>query len=536
MRAAALHLTALTSLAIAQPLLDLLGRTPEFFAVRGATRAEIVVFALLLVLVPPLVLLAVEALAGPARPLLHVVFVGILVSMFALQALGRFAPAVLLGGAAAAAYVRLPAARAVLSVLAVAPAVFLALFLLRSPAADLVWPEEQAHARPAPSRAAAPVVLVVFDEFAGMSLMDARGRLDARRYPGFGRLARTSTWYRNAVAASKATERAVPAILTGRQVERGTLPILADHPDNLFTLLGATRAPNVHETVTRLCPPRLCPQRRRRTLRSDLGLFLEDLAVVYGHVTLPEAQRGRLPSIDNRWENFRGGRGRGRAPERAAVLERFLASIEPQSRPALHFLHVLLPHAPYEYLPSGTRYDAPPGLPGLRHEEWGPDERLALQAQQRYLLQVGFVDRFVARLLERLEETRLLERSVVVVTADHGVSFHAGDGRRTSRRHVEDIALVPLFVKLPRQRAARVVERPVATTAILPLIARAAGAEVPWRVETGVAMDGERLDVGALARRRDAAASRQARIFGSGSWGPVYAFDRASPHVPASRG
>jgi hypothetical protein len=28
-------------------------------------------------------------------------------------------------------------------------------------------------------------------------------------------------------------------------------------------------------------------------------------------------------------------------------------------RPALHFLHVLLPHVPYRYLPSGARYPRP---------------------------------------------------------------------------------------------------------------------------------------------------------------------------------
>jgi arylsulfatase A-like enzyme len=255
---------------------------------------------------------------------------------------------------------------------------------------------------------------------------------------------------------------------------------------------------------------------------------------VWAHVVLPDDVRERLPSIDNRWENFRSGQRRGTAPDRAGVLERFIRSVSPRSRPALHFLHVLLPHAPYEYLPSGQRYDAPPGMPGLRFEEWGPDPLLAQQAQQRYLLQVGYADRFVGRLLRRLESTGLLEASLVVVTADHGVSFHASDGRRTSRRHLEDIAFVPLFIKLPRQRSGRVADRPIATSAILPLVARELGIELPWRADTGTAMDGKQLELGELMRRRDEAAERQADLFGSGGWAPVYAFDHGSSYVPSS--
>jgi Sulfatase len=532
-RVAALHLAALTSFAVAQPLFDLLGSTPEFFAVRGATAWEIVAFALVLVLVPPLVLLAAETASGPARTGVHLGLVGGLVALVALQASGRLVVAVLVGAAAAIAYARLAPARALLTVLAPAPLVFAALFLFWSPASDLVWPDDVAHARAGPVHAQAPVVMVVFDEFAGMSLMDGRGRLDAVRYPGFARLARRATWYRNAVSVSKATERAVPAILTGRHVERGTLPIVADHPNSVFTLLGESHELNVHEGVTRLCPARLCPQRARRTLRSDVGLLAEDLGVVYLHTTLPDGLRERLPSIDNRWENFRGRRRSGTAPDRAAVLDRFVASVGPRPRPALHFLHVLLPHAPYEYLPSGARYDSPPGLAGLRHEEWGPNGALVRQAQQRYLLQVGYVDRFLGRLLDRLAATGLLERSLVIVTADHGVSFHANDGRRTSRRHLEDIAFVPLFVKLPGQRERRVVDRPIATSAILPLITDELAVELPWRADRTIAMDGEPLDVAALAARRDEAAKRQAETFGTGAWAAVYAVEDGSPYVSA---
>ena len=55
----ALHLAVLSSFAIAEPLLDLLGRTPEFFVVRGSTAGDVIFFALVLTFAP--------AAGAPAR-------------------------------------------------------------------------------------------------------------------------------------------------------------------------------------------------------------------------------------------------------------------------------------------------------------------------------------------------------------------------------------------------------------------------------------------------------------------------------------
>ncbi len=41
-----------------------------------------------------------------------------------------------------------------------------------------------------------------------------------------------------------------------------------------------------------------------------------------------------------------------------------------------------------------------------------------------------YLDRFVVQLLERLDETGLYDRSLVIVTADHGISFRPGGWKR----------------------------------------------------------------------------------------------------------
>ena len=124
------HLAVLSAFALAQPLFNLLSDNPEFFAARGSTASEIIVFALLLVLVPPAVLLAIELLVGlaseQARDVLHLVFVGGLAAVVFVQALKKaidagdtvlIVLALALGAAAALLYHRAEPVRSFLSVL-----------------------------------------------------------------------------------------------------------------------------------------------------------------------------------------------------------------------------------------------------------------------------------------------------------------------------------------------------------------------------------------------------------------------------------
>ena len=61
---AAVHLAVLWGFAVAQPYFDVVGSTPAFFAVRGSEPLDIVLFAVGLVVLPPLAMVALEAQAG----------------------------------------------------------------------------------------------------------------------------------------------------------------------------------------------------------------------------------------------------------------------------------------------------------------------------------------------------------------------------------------------------------------------------------------------------------------------------------------
>src|SRR5919198_1247641 len=216
--AGGLHIAALTTFALAQPLFDLLGRNPEFFVAHDALRR----------------------LDGSTAILI--------------------AAAAVVGATAAAAYARVVAMRSFLTLLSLAAPVFVALFLFQSPVSHLVL-SGGGEARPAVGITAdAPVVMVSFDEFPLMSLLDHRGVVDGRRFPAFGDLARHATWFRNADASSDETLHAVPAILSGTFPHKGQLPIASDYPKNLFTLLGGRYHLEVFEAVTHLCPRTLCKE------------------------------------------------------------------------------------------------------------------------------------------------------------------------------------------------------------------------------------------------------------------------------------
>ena len=94
-----LHLWALVEVfvlsgfAIAQPLLDVTGRSPDFFLFRRADRLDIVLLVLAVILLPPLVIWGVEVAVGlvseTVRRVLHLAVVTGLVTLLTVGAAKR---------------------------------------------------------------------------------------------------------------------------------------------------------------------------------------------------------------------------------------------------------------------------------------------------------------------------------------------------------------------------------------------------------------------------------------------------------------
>jgi Sulfatase len=564
-----LGLAVLWTFAVAQPLFDLLQDNPEFFAARGSSGFDIVSFSVLLVVLPPLLLLGIELLAGlagrRAREVAHLVLIAGLVALIAAQALKKsidladpllIVLSLAIGAGVAALYAATEPVRSFLQVLSPAPLVFLALFLFTDPISKLAFPDE-AQARTIGGVTRAPIVVVLLDELPSTTLLDDRGRIDPQRFPGFAELARDATWFKNAYTVYDSTERAQPAIMDGNLPEKDRLPTSSDHPNSIFSLFAKTHRLNVSEEATTVCSRDLCEdQRLDESYGGRLSSMSEDLGLVWLHVVSPPDMEADLPSVSENWGNFGGGDEEETASPtddvkrntlsnlqggRQVRFEEWTDAIGPGRRPQLAFKHTLLPHVPWQYLPDARRYrgtadDAIPGLSSNSYEDQGQLDVLL----QRHFLQTGFADYELRRLWRHLKREDLWDDALIVVASDHGVAFPRGSvqRRRLKRGTANEIMPIPLLMKAPGQTRARVDDAWVETIDILPTIfdmldldprvemdgRSAFSPEVQRRDELRALIRNKftvlKIPAEQFERERQEVVERNLRLFGTGRDGP----------------
>jgi hypothetical protein len=205
--------------------------------------------------------------------------------------------------------------------------------------------------------------------------------------------------------------------------------------------------------------------------------------------------------------------------------------------PALHMIHLLLPHQPWRFYPSGRQYRIEPNPlaalgPVIDQQGWPSNPLVALHGYQRHLLQVGYADTLLGRLVHKLRSDGLYDRSLLIVVADHGISFRPGQQPRSvGAANAPDIAPVPLFVKLPGQLRGRISDRVVRTIDVVPTIAAVLNAtptapvegqsvfdpsyRLHRKIRIGSEGEGVSVAVPGLLRARDAAARRRSAVFGA---------------------
>jgi hypothetical protein len=514
------ELLALTAFALAQPVLDTTGRSPDFFLYRQASPGELRLLLLLVVLAPPLAIWLAEQAVGLASRAaakgLHLFAVAALFGVVAVEVgkhlrLPTGVPLALLAAAAGAALAVLAARsgtfRSLLTYAAPAPLVFALLFVTTSPAGALVRPASGSARATAVAAHRPPVVVVFLDEFPVRALLDEHGAVDARLFPHFARLAGSSTWYPNATGVGGWTPYAVPAMLTGRYPEKVVAPSYVAHPDNLFTLLDGAYEVNAFESVAQLCPPDVCdgvPAGRE----TGLAPLLRDTLGVARDIVSPERaeasegeefgetededadEEAAEEAADDEAEDvdFRFAQTKANQPERFTA---FLDTLTPADRPTLSFLHLLLPHGPWVYLPSGNKVETvplahvlPPQPANAPSRLLANDPVLSTFATQRLLLQLAYTDGLIGQLMDRMRASRLWDDALLVVTADHGEGLAAGSHWRSLEdANAADLAWVPLFVKQPGQRTGAVDRRNEEQVDLLPTIADVLDVRVPWEVD-----------------------------------------------------
>ncbi|MFN8161851.1 MAG: sulfatase-like hydrolase/transferase [Solirubrobacterales bacterium] len=483
---AAAELLGLSAIVIAQPIFDALERSTWAFSTEGVWGFSLVLFACALVILPAVVLLGLELIFGllgrEARGWIHLLWVGGLIALFAWQAVADKGNATSggellvlgVGLLAIAAYARFDAARQILRYLGLGAPVVIGLFLFTAPIDKFALASSPSVPEPA-GGSKTPVVLVIFDEFPLSALLDSHGGIDRGRFPHFAELAAGSDWFENALTVSGATEQAVPAILSGDFPEPDALAIYGDHPRNIFTLLAPTgERLNVVETVTDLCPPSDCSKGNGSLISRYAHLLRVGVDTAQ---SFPMGLPARIVRRIDSWYP---------AADRNDQIDRFVRGLQsPGDQGSLSVLHIGLPHVPYEYFPSGRRYITDGLAPrGTATELWSKSRGYPINGLQRMMLQIGYADRVLGRIITRMRQVGLYQRSVFAVVADHGAAFFPGHSRRlVEPTNAGTILRVPMFIKRPDQKRGRVFAQPVRTIDLFPTIAQLIDVKIPWKTD-----------------------------------------------------
>ena len=285
------------------------------------------------------------------------------------------------------------------------------------------------------------VVMIVFDEAMLSPLLRTDGTINRKRFPGFAALADTTTWYRNMMGTSQRTTEAVPSILDGRWPSLKKYPILRDHPNNLFTYMQGKKDLNVYQAVTKLCPKGVCT----------------NAGPLYFRLVDKQVQR----------------------------FEEFIEASASSTTPTLHFTHLLLPHRPWGLAPD-VRLS-----PDLVQFADRRSERLVDRRRDNYqsmLRQYVATDTLLLEFINKLKASPNWDNTMLVVTADHGITFVPGESYRdkiniNNPGTLEDIYRVPLFIKYPLQTKNSISDCPASSIDILPTIIATNGVTPSWTTE-----------------------------------------------------
>ena len=166
-----------------------------------------------------------------------------------------------------------------------------------------------------------------------------------------------------------------------------------------------------------------------------------------------------------------------------------------RTEPFYLYLHLLDPHGPYEP-PARLRQAFPAPLPEqpvslydtvrprvgeLRADGFGPGEARFEDLVARYDAEIAHVDESLRSLFSTLGETGLTDRTLVVLTSDHGEEFLEHDFVEHGWTLYEESLHVPLIFWAPGRLAPARVEERVSTVDVFATLSALLGLPPPHR-------------------------------------------------------
>lgn len=245
-----------------------------------------------------------------------------------------------------------------------------------------------------PSRAIVPakppiVMFFTVDAFRADVLEKREHR---KKLPAFTRLRKESTYFRVARSPTASTMTTMASIFSGRYYSQ--------------LRWSGVKAEPLSEKTPRF--PELLSQNGVRTM-----LAAGSLGQIYGSsgVARGFAKEVRIPPKNK---------------PATVTVDTIIADLDASSEgPIFIYSHFIEPHAPYD-------------LAGKKGSKF-----------QRYVAEIGLVDRELARLRQYLEDKGLADRTYFVISADHGEGFGEHGTFNHARTVYEELVRVPLFVYVP---------------------------------------------------------------------------------------
>jgi arylsulfatase len=184
----------------------------------------------------------------------------------------------------------------------------------------------------------------------------------------------------------------------------------------------------------------------------------------------------------------------------SAVTSKALAHIDARDRqrPLFLWLHLMEPHSPYTppdrfrqmFPPKGPPLTVPAeAIPAWIRVDNSTDANFYAAL---YDAEIRSADEALGTFFDGLKQRKLWDRSVVMLTADHGEEFYEHGGFEHNRTLYDEMLHVPLIVKAPGLAPRRLQEQ-LAEVDLLPTLVARAGGNVPaglsgadvWSVLTG---------------------------------------------------
>jgi arylsulfatase A-like enzyme len=165
------------------------------------------------------------------------------------------------------------------------------------------------------------------------------------------------------------------------------------------------------------------------------------------------------------------------------VFRGLMSELKQFKQPFLAYFHLWSPHAPY--IPSQKFEQL------FKKDKWTPPKKpnhpLGTQAtfatmqfqRQQYDAYVANVDWEFGQFLDELDASGVLDRTFLIVTADHGEMFERGVFGHDSPLMYDPILHIPLLISAPDQKARSDIYSQTNSVDVLPTLLHIAGRELP---------------------------------------------------------